>query len=401
MKINVFWRTNRSKKKDKRNTKECYLIQYPPKQKPVTDRLEFFKYINPRTEQQTRHNRDTDFEVEQYLAKRRNDYRLGLYDMEDYKKTTDSFVLWCRSYIERRSVKLNANSISPYKLGVDLFEQYFDKAKTLVDFTKEQSEDFQQWCITKAVSRYRARYSETSVNTYWNRLKLMCDAYIQNGNLTNGRKNMFLEVGYLETKDKKREYINLDEYHSLDVSKCIHQDIARAFMFSFLTGLRTGDIELLKYKDVQKDQKEGYFTEVLMQKTNELIRIPLGEEEMQLIGEIGADKETIFRYTPAAYKYLYNWLKNAYPDKKVSQTRSLDDKKEGLTFHSARASFITNMLNEGIPAVRVQKYVGHKDLKTTLGYYRGAEEMEAQDFGKFKEQLRATKGIVKAKQLIS
>tara|TARA_B110000902_G_scaffold194279_1_gene220178 strand:- start:1692 stop:1853 length:162 start_codon:yes stop_codon:yes gene_type:complete len=33
-------------------------------------------------------------------------------------------------------------------------------------------------------------------------------------------------------------------------------------------------------------------------------------------------------------------------------------------------------LLKGFPPVRVQKYVGHKDLKNTLGYYRGSNEMQ-------------------------
>ena len=215
------------------------------------------------------------------------------------------------------------------------------------------------------------------------------------------RKNMFLEVGYLKTKEKKREYVSLEEYHLLDPSLCVHTGIAKAFMFSCLTGLRMSDIQALTYKDILKDQIRGHYIEVIMVKGGDKIFIPLGKDEMNLVGRLGADEETIFRFSVAYNKYLYNWLKNAFPKKKVGQQRGDDDTIEGLTFHSARGSFITNMLDMGIPPVRVQKYVGHKDLKTTLRYYRGGDSYEQADFTKFKKELKASKGVLKAKQLIS
>ena len=75
------------------------------------------------------------------------------------------------------------------------------------------------------------------------------------------------------------------------------------------------------------------------------------------------------------YARIINW---GYTNKQIGQQKDRSGIK-GLTFHSARASFITNLLNSGIAAVRVQKYVGHKDLKTTLSYYRGKSEMQEKD----------------------
>ena len=37
------------------------------------------------------------------------------------------------------------------------------------------------------------------------------------------------------------------------------------------------------------------------------------------------------------------------------------------------------MLMSGIAPTRVQTYVGHRDLKTTLSYYRGSTEMQDED----------------------
>ena len=398
MEIGILWKQNRSKKG--KNKQDCYLIEYTKPRNQV--RLKWFRYKKPRTKEEFTHNKNIEYEADQFISKRKLELRLGLYDIQDYTQEIESFVLWSRNYIDTNlKPKYEANTIHPYTKGLDIFEQFFTTGKTLVDFTEQQALDLKIYMRDKYVNRYGSRYSVDTINTYWNRLKKLCDYYIGQGKPTYQRKNMFLEVGYFKTKKKKREYVSLEEFHLLDPSLCVHTGIAKAFMFSCLTGLRMSDIQALTYKDILKDQIRGHYIEVIMVKGGDKIFIPLGKEEMNLVGRLGSDEEKVFRFSSAYYKYLYNWLKNAFPKKKVGQQRGDDDTKEGLTFHSARGSFITNMLDLGIPPVRVQKYVGHKDLKTTLSYYRGGDSYEQEDFTKFKKELNASKGVLKAKQLIS
>ena len=93
------------------------------------------------------------------------------------------------------------------------------------------------------------------------------------------------------------------------------------------------------------------------------------------------------------------WFGVTFPKKQIGQQTGRSGIK-GLTFHSARASFITNLLNSGIPPVRVQKYVGHKDLKTTLSYYRGKSEMQEKDMLKMDSLYKSEQLGQKAKKLI-
>ena len=55
---------------------------------------------------------------------------------------------------------------------------------------------------------------------------------------------------------------------------------------------------------------------------------------------------------------------------------------------------------KGVPPVRVQKYVGHKDLKTTLSYYRGSNEMHEVDIQMYMDDIDAKKSVLNAKDLI-
>ena len=82
-----------------------------------------------------------------------------------------------------------------------------------------------------------------------------------------------------------------------------------------------------------------------------------------------------------AEEYFNIWLSQSLPKKRIGQAN------EGLTFHSARNSFVTNLLMKGVPPVRVQKYVGHKDLKTTLSYYRGSNELQEMDIQMYMDDI--------------
>jgi integrase len=118
---------------------------------------------------------------------------------------------------------------------------------------------------------------------------------------------------------------------------------------------------------------------------------------MDLIGERGIDNERVFKYSQSNQEttYFNMWLSQSLPKKRIGQTN------EGLTFHSARNSFVTNLLIKGVPPIRVQKYVGHKDLKTTLSYYRGGSEMQEIDIQMYMDDIDAKRSVLKAKDLIS
>ena len=55
----------------------------------------------------------------------------------------------------------------------------------------------------------------------------------------------------------------------------------------------------------------------------------------------------------------------------------------------------------GIPPVRVQTYVGHKDLKTTLSYYRGGTEMQQEDMKKMDNLYKSEETLIKAESLLN
>jgi site-specific recombinase XerD len=74
-------------------------------------------------------------------------------------------------------------------------------------------------------------------------------------------------------------------------------------------------------------------------------------------------------------KYLFQSSRTGKPINRATwhwdfceRVKRLGIKRDRLTPHSLRHSFVTRMLNEGVDLMRVQKVVGHKQVTTTAKY---------------------------------
>ena len=145
-----------------------------------------------------------------------------------------------------------------YLEGLDLFDEYFGKGRTFVDVKHEHAMKFRNWLRKDCVSRYGKSYSVNSLNTYLNRMKLIFEEAMKQGLQTYKRKNPFVDGLYFKTKETLGEYISSEEYNLLDYKKCLAPEQAKAFMFSILTGLRTGDLKKILCK-LEKHYKRPIF----------------------------------------------------------------------------------------------------------------------------------------------
>ena len=392
MKIAKVLQQNRSK--GGKNIQDIY-IRFYTKPNPIKTRVRnMFIYKKPQNKDQTLHNKNINYEIDRHISDLKRDQRLGTLDIEDYNKPTEDVRQWAEKWLESKDC-LSVSKAS-YKIALNLFDEYFGKGRTFVDVKHEHAMKFKNWLKKDCVSRYGSPYSVNSLNTYLNRMKVIFEQAIKQGIQTYKRRNPFSDGLYFKAKKVMGEYISSEEYNLLDYKKCLAPELAKAFMFSILTGLRTGDLKNILWKEIVKDEN-GWFAYFRMSKGSALIRVSFPEKCMDLIGERGIDNERVFKYSQSNQEttYFNMWLSQSLPKKRIGQTN------EGLTFHSARNSFVTNLLIKGVPPIRVQKYVGHKDLKTTLSYYRGGSEMQEIDIQMYMDDIDAKRSVLKAKDLIS
>jgi len=377
MNLNIRWIKSRSKSPKKRNTEDAYIRMYTGGGESKLKRLfGVFKYTGRLDAFQSKHNKQTKLHIDEFLTRKRKEDVQGVLDVKSFDRNIQSFVDYGLDYMNTLDIK--TNSKNAYKQAIDSFEDKFGRHKTINSITPKNVKEVMIHMRDNGKSRYGRPYAIETINTYLNRMYLINQSALENEDILCS-KNHFKGLKLKPGKETIGEYISTKEYSKLDYTKCLSKEIAKAFMFSILSGLRKSDVETMIWKDVKKDD-EGWYTYKAMVKGGRAIRVTITPMMLELLGERKGEYAKVINwtYTNNTRGYLYTWLLSTFPDKEIGQQKDRSGLK-GLTFHSARASFITNLLDNGVSAFRVQKYVGHKDLKTTMRYYRGKSEMQQKD----------------------
>lgn len=167
-------------------------------------------------------------------------------------------------------------------------------------------------------------------------------------------------MGFKRTKFVFLTKNELDSlYNVKPVNKRLELVHAR-FMFACYTGLRHSDINRLS-DDYIKFTNEGLVLDMGTQKTDTHVQIPLWQHfdghAQEMVNKL---KELNYPSRTDDNVYL----------KELTEAAGID--KE-ITFHVARHSFITNLLHEGVPMVKVMFMAGINKIDTIRTYMHNAE----------------------------
>ncbi|MDE6096313.1 MAG: site-specific integrase [Muribaculaceae bacterium] len=157
--------------------------------------------------------------------------------------------------------------------------------------------------------------------------------------------------------ESDREFLTVEELRKLTATPPPDKEVARAFLFSCLTGLRWSDIVKLRWSNVQKygESTRIVFTQ---QKTGGHEYLDLTPQAVDIIGERGKKDEKVFPNLTVVQTARINvtaWVNAAGIDKHI-------------TFHSGRHTFAIMMLDIGVDLYTVSKLLGHKSIETTQIY---------------------------------
>ena len=155
----------------------------------------------------------------------------------------------------------------------------------------------------------------------------------------------------------KREFLTEEEIKKIIPVECKSPILKKAFLFSILTGLRWSDVHNLKWENVLDEEGISYL-DYTQRKTGDAERLPINQEARDLIGERQGEFDRVFKglkYSGHMNDHLKFWMLEAGVKKKIS-------------FHCARHTAATLLLNKGVDLYTVCKMLGHKDIKTTQIY---------------------------------
>lgn len=214
----------------------------------------------------------------------------------------------------------------------------------------------------------------------------LIDQQVVKINVAQGVKRMPVNASRVEAKVLAPvEVRNL--LNTPDVSKLQGLRDKAILSTLFFTGCRVSEVCSLKVKDFYEEQ--GFFVLDFWVKGGKRNRMAINQELQIALGQYlteaghGPDRASVL-FLPVKSGY-----KASDPERKLSR-RTIDHlfnkyaKKvgtAGVTPHSARATFITQALENNCPIEAVQKTVGHAQIKTTQMYdKRTAKYRESASF---------------------
>lgn len=251
-------------------------------------------------------------------------------------------------YMERRRQDVSASRMVSYHYCERLVERYEPRATFLVgEVTAEWMDGFTSFLHSEAGLRQGTVWQLSSV------LRMFVRDMVRQGLLD---MSVLMNARRAKTATSKRVYLTVDEVRRLAATPCHLPKVARAFLFSCLTGLRYSDVTALRWGDVteQDGMTRLIFRQQKTRQQEYLDITPQAEEYMGPRGEAGDQvfPGLIYNYLSAP---LRKWARDAGVDKPI-------------TFHSARHTFATMMLSLGVDLYTVSKLLGHADIKTTQVY---------------------------------
>lgn len=171
--------------------------------------------------------------------------------------------------------------------------------------------------------------------------------------------NPVLGMKSIKYNNPHREFLTIEEVNKLVQTPCYYPELKRAFLFSVFSGLRFSDVKNLTWKQVEYSKEMGTYIRFTQQKTKGAETIPLSETAIKLIGNKSGDLDE---------KVFPNIKTGVWQNFKIKQWALDSGISKKVSFHTARHSFATIMLQKGAPIEVISKLLGHQDLKTTQIY---------------------------------
>jgi integrase len=165
---------------------------------------------------------------------------------------------------------------------------------------------------------------------------------------------------YPKNTQAERPYLTTDELAKMINTPCVSEDMKKAFLFSCFTGLRVGDITALQWGQIQTESNGTTTLSFVQQKTKKSEHLPLCKEALKYLPERKnkTDNDLVFYVRSSTFitRHISLWACSA----------GVTNKR--VTFHTARHTHATLLLNLGVPIEVVSKILGHSNIQTTQIY---------------------------------
>lgn len=221
----------------------------------------------------------------------------------------------------------------------------------------------------KRFLRYLKEDKLLSTNTiakHLRHLKIFANMAVRD-DLWPRKENPFERV-HIKIENSPRPHLDVAELFKLEfLASKERLPWLDAFLFCVYSGLRYSDFISLSDSNFHYEKTDACWLSLRMKKTGHFLRLPLHAlfegKALRLLEKYENNLSDLFTLPDNATlnRYLKKMAKNAGIQTNIS-------------FHTARHSFATLLLQQGIEVTVIQKLLGHSNLQTTMHYAAVTEE---------------------------
>lgn len=256
------------------------------------------------------------------------------------------FIAFARNYIELNKSSIQVRS---YEAALNWLIKFIGKDYL---YCHEITEIF----IQRYVNSLEANLSGLTPHTYYKKIRKLIKV-AKAEKLINFDFSQNIKVR--QNTNGQKDVLTFDELKVLINTPCGNNNVKNAFLLATLTGLRFCDLVSLKWKHVKGDH-----IIITQQKTKVPIKVILNDDAKIFLGKPMGANDKVFDLPShtGGLKSLKLWLEKSGIEKHI-------------TYHSARHSFGTNLIEYGVDVYSVSKMLGHTSLKYTSLYTRYSDKM--------------------------
>lgn len=188
------------------------------------------------------------------------------------------------------------------------------------------------------------------------------------------RQNPF-EDYEISMEETDRSYLlkeDVEKLMLLKPSKSKYELVKDLFIFSCFTGLSYIDIQKLKWSNIQSFFDGHQWIISRRKKSDVASNVRLLEIPKRLI-----DKYRGVTRNEYVFPVPSNATCNSHVKKLIEEAEIITEQK--VTFHTARHTFATMLLTEGVPLESLSKMMGHKNISTTQIYAKITSQKISKD----------------------
>lgn len=238
------------------------------------------------------------------------------------------------------------------------------------------------------------------------------DGMIRNNPVKDATISKTLSAQHSRAKDDGNDFFSYREAQQF-LKAVEDHELYELFFVTLFFGLRREEVLGLRWSSVDFSKKEFRINHTVTKgtkinrlnstKTQASARVyPLNEAQIAMFRHLKNKEEENRRLFGNQYKeneYIFKHADGSlyypdYPTKAFGKViKAHPELPQDITFHGLRSSCVSILVHEGFDVKRIQKWVGHADIETTLKIYAKVKDKEAKQ-----EILNGMDGIIKPKE---